>query len=154
MKFHAAGALFFIGLFSSQVFAESSLAQEIVAQHGKNGGSTFLLKDRANQVGRSFFAVSPYEEREVRVRRLTPQAVDRFIEVNRSLLMRPGHAIGTWYDPDSQNAVIDVVRLEHRDEAIESALVHGQASIYDLSRREEIALDPPFLCSEFGRRVR
>ena len=114
------------------------------ALHNKKDGATVSLP-YGNMAGRKFFAVSTYPARTIKLwERPTWEQLFDFAKANLELLLKPNHAIGTWYDGWECVHVFDVVLLvADRDAALETALRFGQKAIFNLASRREISVLRP-----------
>jgi len=109
-----------------------------LAEHEKSGGSTFSSKGK-NLNGTDKYSVGSYPDRTEQVDKLTPERLDEFKKKNADVLSKEGHAVGTWKDPDTGKAVLDVTKLyTDRDEAIAAGKAANQKSIYHLGGEGEI----------------
>ena len=108
-------------------------------QHNRTNGSTVSLV-HGNMADRKLFSVSIYPTRTIVLwERPTRQELFDFALANLELLLKPAHALGTWFDDWNQVHVLDVVLLvPDRDAALALALCHGQIAIFDLESRCEI----------------
>ena len=111
------------------------------ALHNKANGSTVsvALGDMAR---RKLFAVSPYRERTIELwERPTWQEIFDFALANRELLLKPRHALGTWFNDKELVHVLDIaVWCTDRAAAIALAKRNRQSCIYDLATCQEIRL--------------
>ena len=109
--------------------------------HSKTQGSTVSLI-YGNMVGQKLYSVSIYPERTIEV--WPPPSWHQFLTfamANAELLLKPAHALGTWFNDLTLEHVLDVVVLSSdRDAAVSLGLRSGQLSIYDLEARREIAI--------------
>lgn len=114
------------------------------ALHNKKDGATVSLP-YGDMAGRKFFAVSTYPARTIKLwERPTWEQLFDFAKANLELLLKPNHAIGTWYDGWECVHVFDVVLLvADRDAALETALRFGQKAIFNLASRREISVLRP-----------
>ena len=109
-----------------------------LAEHDKNGGSTFSSKGK-DLNGTNKYSVGSYPDRTEQVDKLTPERLDEFKKKNADVLSKDDHAVGTWKDPDTGKAVLDVARTyADRDEAIAAGKAANQKSIYHLGGEGEI----------------
>jgi len=91
------------------------------------------------------FAVSPYPERSVELCEVPSwdQLFD-FALANIGHLLKPGHALGTWFNDYELMHVLDVVVcLSNRDEALDLAKRNRQLAIFDIQSRREISVSSP-----------
>ena len=103
-----------------------------IAAHEANGGSTFTPEGK-NMNGSGKYSVGSYPERTQHVDTLTPEALQAFKDKNADVLSKPDHAVGTWKDPDTGKADLDVARLyDNREEAIAAGKAANQKAIYHL----------------------
>ena len=119
-------------------------AQEIkdthaqLAEHEKNGGSTFSSKGK-DLNGTDKYSVGAYPDRTEQVDKLTPERLDEFKKKNADVLSKEDHAVGTWKDPDTGKAVLDVTKLyDGKDEAIAAGKAANQKAIFHLGGEGEI----------------
>jgi len=112
--------------------------------HNQTNGSTVSLID-GNMADRELFSVSIYPTRTIVLwERPTRQELFDFALANLELLLKPAHALGTWFDDWNQVHVLDVVLLiPDRDAALALALCYGQIAIFDLESRREIPVSRP-----------
>jgi hypothetical protein len=111
---------------------------EQLAAHDKNGGSTFSSKGK-DLNGTDNYSVGSYPDRTEQVDKLTPERLEEFKKKNSDLLSKEGHAVGTWKDPDTGKAVLDVSRTyADRDKAIAAGKAANQKAIYHLGGEGEI----------------
>ena len=109
-----------------------------LAAHEANGGSTFSSKGK-DLNGTDNYSVGSYPDRTEQVDKLTPERLEEFKKKNDDVLSKEGHAVGTWKDPDTGKAVLDVARIyTDRDEAIAAGKAANQKSIYHLGGEGEI----------------
>lgn len=112
--------------------------------HSRTNGSTTSLLC-GNVVGQKLFAVSIYPERTIEL--WTPPAWQQFFSfalANADLLLKPAHALGSWFNDWNLEHVIDVVVLtSDRDAALALGLGAGQLSAFNLETRREIPISPP-----------
>ena len=109
--------------------------------HAVFGGSTISLRD-GNLLGLPLYAVSIYPQRSVEISTApTRRDLLAFLVGNRDLLLRPGHAFGSWVNKYTQCHVLDVVvTIRDREAALELGRKFHQQAIFDLANREEIAV--------------
>ena len=107
-------------------------------------------------VGQNRFAVGVYPELSVQLEEPpTAQQLLTFAVFNLALLLRTGHALGTWFDKGVH--VLDVVVCPSElDVALRLATRYGQTAVFDLATGSEIPaelvrLGSPALPTE-GRR--
>lgn len=121
-----------------------SVADISYDSHSKTHGSTVSLI-HGNMVGQKLFSVSIYPERTVEL--WTPptwQQLFSFALANTDLLLKPAHALGSFFDDWTLEHVIDVVVLtSDRDAALALGLAARQLSIYDLLVRRVIDVRSP-----------
>ena len=109
-----------------------------LAAHEANGGSTFSSKGK-DLNGTDNYSVGSYPDRTEQVDKLTPERLEEFKKKNDDVLSKEGHAVGTWKDPDTGKAVLDVARIyTDRGEAIAAGKAANQKSIYHLGGEGEI----------------
>lgn len=109
-----------------------------VDAHDENGGSTFSSKGK-NLNGTNKYSVGYYPDRTEHIDNLTSERLEEFKNNNADLLSKEDHAVGTWKDPDTGKAVLDVTKLyTDRDAAIAAGKDANQKSIYHLGGEGEI----------------
>ena len=109
------------------------------AQHNRTNGSTVSLID-GSMVGKKLFSVSIYPSRSMTLwERPSWEELFDYTKANLDLLLKPGHAMGTWFNDYGLMHVLDVVVcLSDRNEALHLARRYRQLAIYDLQSRREI----------------
>lgn len=111
------------------------------ARHASANGSTVSL-EHGNLVGRKLFSVSVYPKRSIEL--TTPPTwadIFAFVLLNLDLLLKPGHAFGSWLNRSWNTHVLDVVIcVSDRRIAIELGQLFNQTSIYDLATQKEIVI--------------
>ena len=122
----------------------ASAVDAAFALHDRTNGSTMSLID-GNMADRKLFSVAIYPERTIDFwESPTRQELFDFALTNLELLLRPAHALGTWFDDWNQIHVFDVVLLvSGRDEAVALALGNSQVAAFDLELRREIPVSRP-----------
>jgi hypothetical protein len=116
----------------------SKTAEPQIAAHEAEGGSTFTPEGK-NLAGENLHAVGSYPERTLQVDKLTPEVLDKFKKDNVDVLSQPGHAVGTWKDPDTGKTTLDISRtIDDHDEAIAAGKAANQKAIYHLGSGETI----------------
>ena len=109
-----------------------------LAEHEKNGGSTFSSKGK-DLNGTDKYSVGAYPDRTEQVDKLTPERLEEFKKKNADVLSKEDHAVGTWKNPDTGKAVLDVTKLyDGKDEAIAAGKAANQKAIYHLGGEGEI----------------
>jgi hypothetical protein len=112
--------------------------------HSKTQGSTVSLI-HGNMVGQKLYSVSIYPEHTIEV--WPPPSWDQFLTfamANAELLLKPAHALGTWFNDWKLEHVLDVVVLTpDRDAALALGFGAGQLSIFSLETRRVIAVPSP-----------
>lgn len=112
--------------------------------HARTDGSTVSLI-HGDMVGQKLFAVSPYPDRTVELptRPTWPQFFS-FALANADLLLKPAHALGSYFNEWTLKHELDVVVLSSdRDAALELGLRSDQMCIYDLEARQVVAVPSP-----------
>lgn len=144
-------ALFPFELAAGMLSCVTGTVDVAFAQHNQTNGSTVSLI-HGNMVGQKLYSVSPYPGRTVTLwERPSWDVLFDFAKANLHPLLRPNHALGTWFNDYALVHCLDVVVLvRDLDEAIEIGLRSGQAAIFDLEARREISLRP-FLQNPGGR---
>jgi hypothetical protein len=109
--------------------------------HNRSNGSTVSLF-HGSMADKKLFSVAIYPERTKEFwERPSWQELFDFAQANVELLLKPGHAIGTWFNDYELTHVLDVVVcLPDRDEALDRAKRYRQLAIYDLQSRREISV--------------
>jgi hypothetical protein len=116
---------------------KSPATEQQLATHEKEGGSTFLPNNSyngaENLAGKDLYSVGAYPGRTLEVDKLTPEVLEKFKTDNADLLSKGEHAVGTWKDPDTGKAVLDIVKTYgDRNEAIAAGEAANQKGIYHL----------------------
>ena len=114
------------------------------AQHNRTNGSTVSLV-HGTMVGKQLFSVSIYPGRSITLwDRPSWNELFEFAKANLELLLRPAHALGTWFNDWELVHVVDVVVcVPDRDAALDLGLRFEQVAIYDLDARREIPVPQP-----------
>ena len=114
------------------------------ALHNRSNGATVALTG-GDMAGRKLFSVAVYPARTIQHwERPARQEIFDFAQANVDLLLKPGHALGTWFDDYNQVHVLDVVLLvTNLDTALVLALRNNQIAIFDLGSRREIKVARP-----------
>jgi hypothetical protein len=112
--------------------------------HNRGNGSTVSLID-GNMAGKKLFAVSIYPARKIELwGKPSWQELFEFAKANLDLLLKPDHALGTWFNDYELIHCLDVVVLvRDRDDAVELGLRSDQVAIFDLEARREIPIPLP-----------
>jgi hypothetical protein len=112
------------------------------ALHTRTNGSTVSVID-GNMAGRKLFAVSTYPARTIELSDPPSwQQLFAFALASWELLLKPRHALGTWFN--GRVHVLDiVVCTSDRAEALTLGSVFHQRSIYSLEARQEISVPRP-----------
>jgi hypothetical protein len=121
-------------------FIKPSVADKIIAAHEKNGGSTFDIRG-TNFIGEEAYAIGAYPNRAMTIPRktITKSQLQDFAFRNADLLKQPRHTIGTWFDKEANQTVLDVfVTRPTIESAQDLARQEGQKAIYNLATGEEI----------------
>jgi hypothetical protein len=118
--------------------------QTTIELHSGSNGATVSLS-KGNMVGRKLFAVSIYPERAIELTaRPSWRQLFVFVLANLDLLLKPGRALGTWFDDLQGVHVLDVVIcLSDRDTALALGLRSHQRSIFDLAASRAIRIGEP-----------
>jgi hypothetical protein len=121
------------------------------AHHNRTDGSTISLI-HGNMVGKKLFSVSIYPSRSITLwERPNWEELFEYAKANLDLLLRSGHALGTWFDDYDLVHCLDVVVLvRDRDDAMELGLRFDQVAIFDLEARREIPIPRPCRKSAVG----
>jgi hypothetical protein len=109
--------------------------------HSRTNGSTTSLI-HGNMVGFKLYSVSIYPSRSITLwERPTQKTLFDYAKANFDLLLRPDHALGTWFnDRDLLHCLDVVVLIRDRNVALEIGHRFGQLAIYDLEARREISV--------------
>ncbi len=112
--------------------------------HNRTNGATVTLKS-GDMAGKKLFAVSIYPAHTIELwERPTWQEIFDFAQARVDLLLKPGHALGIWFDDYNQVHMLDVVLLvADLDTALALALQNNQIAIFDLGSRREIEVSRP-----------
>ena len=123
----------------SAILRTVSLTTSILATN--SSGSTVSLV-HGNLAGRPLFAVAVYAERTFEISdQPTSSQLVAFIISNLDILLRPDHALGTWFDKERAVYVFDVVIcLADRNRAIQLGMHLHQKAIFDLAAGADIVL--------------
>jgi hypothetical protein len=111
------------------------------ASHRETGGSTVSVFD-GNLAGRKLLALSVFPDRTVELYDPpTWRQLFVFALQNLDLVLRLDCSIGTWYDRDRHRHVLDVVVcISNLEAALELGKCFEQQFVYDLERRQKIAV--------------
>lgn len=130
----------------------ASAVDAAFALHNQANGSTVSLV-HGNLADGKFFSVSIYPERTIEFwERPSWQELFDFAKANLDLLLKPAHALGTWFNDWGCTHVVDVVIcVPDRDAAVDLGRRFDQTAVFDLEARREI----PILrtCREFNTRL-
>jgi len=109
--------------------------------HNRANGSTVSLV-HGNMVGWKLFSVSVYPSRSITLwERPSWEELFDYVKANLDLILRPGHALGTWFNDYKLVHCLDVVVLvRDRNEAMELGFRFNQVAIFDLEARREISI--------------
>jgi hypothetical protein len=113
--------------------------------HSMAKGSTVSLI-HGNMAGERLFAVSVYPGRTTELlKRPSRQQIFEFALANLDLLLKPNHALGTWFNDEKGGVhVLDVVVcISDRTEALTLGLWFNQLSIYSLELLQIIPVPRP-----------
>jgi hypothetical protein len=118
--------------------------------HTANGGSTYN-PEKGSLSGKDLSSVSMFPDRELKIKgKEIPQgALEQFSQKNADLLKDPNNSIGTWYDTESGNSVLDIVKTLPHKEAMQAGREANQKAIYNLKTGETSDVIP---AQEFERR--
>jgi len=114
------------------------------AQHSGTNGSTVSLI-HGSMVGKKLFSASIYPSRSITLwKRPSWEVLFDYIKANLDLLLRPGHALGTWFNDYECIHCLDlVVLVRNRDAAMEMGRHSDQLAIFDLEGSREISIQCP-----------
>lgn len=109
-------------------------------------GATVSLRD-GNLAGQQLFAVAVYPERTVKLKAPpTGQELLAFVIANLGILLRPGHALGIWFNKAKGVHELDIAFCTSDLEvALRLAARFGQSAIYDLAAGCDIPVQVPQL---------
>lgn len=112
--------------------------------HSRTNGSTVSLID-GSLAGLKLFSVSIYPERTIEFwERPDWQGLFEYAKANLDLLLKPNHALGTWFSDRECVHIVDVVVcIPDRDAAVELGHRSDQIAIFDLEARQEIPIRRP-----------
>src|SRR5208337_3053430 len=115
------------------------------ALHNRTNGSTVSLI-HGSMADKKLFSVSIYPSRSITLwERPSREELFEYAKANLDLLLKPAHALGTWFNDWSLCHVLDVVVLvRNRDDAVELGLRSDQVAIFDLEARREILIPHPY----------
>jgi len=119
----------------------AAMAETSSALHSRTNGSTVSLI-HGSMADTKFFAVAIYPARAIEFwERPSRDELFEFAKANLDLLLRPGHALGTWFNDFECVHVVDVVVcVPTLDTALHLGLCFNQCSVFDLEHRREIAI--------------
>jgi hypothetical protein len=129
-------------LICEPVISQIGDAVDIVFQsHLTNNGSTVSVS-KGNLAGKQLYALSLFPDRTVELDDPpTWRQIFIFALQNADVILRPGCAIGSWYNRRRNMHVLDpVVCVSNLQAALELAQCFDQQSIYDLERGREIEI--------------
>lgn len=111
------------------------------ALHNRANGSMVSLM-HGNMADRKLFSVAICPERTIEFwERPSWQELFDFAQANVELLLKPRHAIGTWFNDYELTHVFDIVIcLPDRDDAMDLGLRFHQKAIFDLESCQEIQI--------------
>ncbi len=125
-------------------------ADAAFALHTKAGGATVSMID-GNMAGRKLYAVSIYPEHTIELE--TPPSwrqLFAYALTNVAELLKPGRALGTWFNKPKGRHVLDiVVCCPDLSVAIAFGQRFQQVCIFDLAAGREIQIDRPSSLSGF-----
>ena len=107
----------------------------VCRQHSLHGGCTYQTH-MGDRRGYHVFAVSPFKFKELRVpgSELPFVTLENYVNLNRRVLDDPHFALGTWYDEEHDESVLDLLFLTgYEDEAIAFAVGADQQAYYNLN---------------------
>jgi hypothetical protein len=109
--------------------------------HSRTHGSTVSLI-HGNMVGQQLFSVSIYPSRTINLWPTpTWDEIFSFAQANLDRLLKPSHALGSWFNDWKLEHVFDVVVLtSDHDAALELGRRFDQLAIFDLAARREIPI--------------
>lgn len=134
------------------VLETDDIATSIRAAFDDSGGATYSIYF-GSMVGKPFFAVSIYQERESKYskswqgRSLEPYKLRAFLASCVALLLEPRNSVGVWYDIENDQTYLEVTAtLPFRDKADYTGAIgqgrrYNQIGIYDLEERVYLSLD-------------
>lgn len=117
-----------------------ALAGKITAAHKEHEGSTHN-RYFGDLSGRKLFAVSVSPERTMilKGRQVPQKLLAEYIEANRHSLSDPRISVGTWYDPENNESIVDMILTEtNRKRALKLGSDYNQRGVFDLKASEEI----------------
>lgn len=119
----------------------TSAADTAFDQHNRTNGSTVSLI-HGSMVGQKLYSVSIYPSRSITL--WEPPTRENFFEyakANLDPLLRPSHALGSWFNGWDLVHCLDVVVLvSDLNAAFELGRLHNQIAIFDLEARREISI--------------
>lgn len=121
------------------------------AQHERTNGSIVSMV-HGNMVGKKLFSVSIYPNRSITLwERPSWEELFEYTRAHLDLLLKSGHAVGTWFnDWDLIHCLDVVVLVPDRTDAMELGLRFDQVAIFDLEARREIPIPRPCRESSVG----
>lgn len=120
---------------------EFTVAETITNIHNKEGGST--IDQRTGRAIKEGFPVGIGESETLSKQKITTEDILKFRVEHAESLAQPNRQIGTWYDKENKNSVLDVVEVAPTEEnAIELGRQYGERYVINLATGEEIAVTP------------
>jgi len=118
-------------------------SKHIECLHHRDGGATYNLGS-GNVAGFPGYAVAVHCFKVVPGRNIGAQDIRVAIAGNLSILRSSGFCIGTWYDSERDESLIEIVRIVWEIEEAERIALHfDQRAIYDLGERQVIVIVDP-----------
>jgi SPP1 gp7 family putative phage head morphogenesis protein len=108
----------------------------------ETGGFTFVAGQQKYQnIGQRGYAVSPYPDRsKIFSQKVGLKDVRSFMQDNKDLLSKPGHAVGAWHNPEDGKTYLDVsIVSRSKNDAIKLGREHNQISIFDFKTGSTIS---------------
>lgn len=117
-------------------------AGEIVGTSMTKGGATWDITNNRNMWGDDVTMASIYKEREFIIKgkeNLTEEATKKYMKKNHDLLSQESHAMGTWYNDETDEWFLDVsVAFRDKLEANWAGAQSGQLSVFNLATGDTI----------------
>ena len=85
------------------------------------------------------FALSPYKDKELKIKKLNKKVLKNYILKNFNYLIRRGHFLGGWYNDNDKMFYLDIsIVVKNLQKALKLAQENKQIAIYDIKEKKEI----------------